>query len=142
MSGQTTPGEAYYRCRFPSEYAGAAHKHTNVVYLREADLLPGLDAWLLSVFDPKNIDGAVAALAAAQEPEEGALARAEAARRKLDDCDKRMGNLGKQIEGGSAPSLVVTWLREVEAERIAAERELTRTVPAAQPLTEAEIRAR
>ena len=52
------------------------------MYLREADVTAALDAWLLSVFDPENLDGAVAALAAAQVPDEAGAARAEAARRK------------------------------------------------------------
>jgi hypothetical protein len=93
------------------------------------------------VFDPKNLDGAVAAMAAAQEPNDGAVARADAARRKIIDCDKRLANLRRQIEGGNPPNIVMTWIREVEDERLAAERELAPRAAAAKPLSEAEIRA-
>ena len=106
MSGNPNHGENYYRCRFPSEYAGATGKHPSTVYLREADVLPGLDAWLLSVFDPKNLDGAVAALAAAQEPDDGTLARAEAARRAVKDCDARLAKYRDALEAGADPAVV------------------------------------
>jgi hypothetical protein len=80
MSGAWKHDEPYYRCRFPSEYAGATGQHPSTVYLRESDVTQHLDAWLLSVFDPKNLDTAVAALSAAQAPDDGAMiARAEAA---------------------------------------------------------------
>jgi site-specific DNA recombinase len=78
-----------------------------VRYLREADVLGGVDEWLLGVFDPKNIDAAVQAIAAAQERDAGTAARAEAARKRLAECDKRLANLRKQIEGGDAPGVVL-----------------------------------
>ncbi len=60
------------------------------------------------MFDPKNLDGAVAAMAAAQEPDDGAVARADAARRKIIECDKRLANLRRQTEGGDPPAIVLT----------------------------------
>ena len=141
MSGQMNHDEAYYRCRFPSEYAGATGKHPSTVYLREADVVPGLDAWLLSVFDPKNLDGAVAALAAAQEPDDAAAARAEAARRKIAECDKHLAKYRTALEAGTDPVLVGQWIKEVQAERFGAERDLASTASTEKPLTEAEIRA-
>lgn len=141
MSGQFNHGEPYYRCRYLSEYAGATGKHPSTVYLREADLLPGLDAWLLSVFDPKNLDGAVAALAAAQEPDDGALARAEAARRAVKGCDTRLAKYRSALEAGADAAVVASWIKEVEADRLHAERELASTASVAEPLSEAEIRA-
>ncbi len=141
MSGNPNHGENDYRCRFPSEYAGATGRHPSTVYLREADVPPGLDAWLLSVFDPKNLDGAVAALAAAQEPDDGALARAEAALRAVKDCDARLKKYRSTLEAGADPAVVAGWIKEVEADRLHAERELALTASVAQPLSEAEIRA-
>ncbi len=120
MSGSQNHGEAYYRCKYPSEYAGATDKHPRTVYLRESDVTPALDEWLLSVFDPKNLDATVAALSAAQSPDDGALARAEA---------------------GADPAVVAGWIKEVEGDRLAAERELASTASTAQPLSEAEIRS-
>jgi hypothetical protein len=140
-AGGREHGEPYYRCRFPSEYAGATGQHPRTVYLREADVLPSLDAWLLSVFDPKNLDGAVAALAAAQEPDDAAAARAEAARRGVKDCDTRLAKYRSALEAGADPAVVASWIKEVEADRLHAERELASTASVAQPLSEADIRA-
>jgi len=141
MSGAWSHEQAYYRCTFPTEYAGTAQKHERGVYLREADITAALDGWLLSVFDPKNLDGAVAALAAAQAPDEANAARSEAARRKLADCDSRLASYRAPREKGADPALVAEWTREVQAERLAAERELAATTSTSEPLSEAEIRA-
>jgi len=142
MIGAWSHEQAYYRCTFPSEYAGASRKHERGVYLREADITAALDGWLLSVFDPENLDGAVAALTAAQTPDEASVARAEAARRRITECDRRLTKLRSALEAedGPPPAVVAGWLREVEAERLAAERELAATKPN-NPLSEAEIRA-
>ena len=46
MQGQYNHGDAYYRCRYPKEYALASHvRHPGNVYLREADVLPAIDRW-------------------------------------------------------------------------------------------------
>ena len=142
MIGAWSHEQAYYRCTFPSEYAGASRKHERGVYLREADITAALDGWLLSVFDPENLDGAVAALTAAQTPDEASVARRQAARRRITECDRRLTKLRSALEAedGPPPAVVAGWLREVEAERLAAERELAATKPN-NPLSEAEIRA-
>ena len=72
------------------------------MYLREADITAAVDAWLLSLFDPENLDGAVAALTAAQEPDGAIAARAEAAKRKVADCDSRLAWYRKALEKGEA----------------------------------------
>ena len=81
---------------------------------------PALDGWLLRHFDPENIDATIAAMAAAQAPDDAAAARSEAARRKIADCDNRLVNY-------RAPSKAGPIRRrrrldpEVEAERLAAD---------------------
>jgi site-specific DNA recombinase len=137
MSGSWNHGEACYRCTWPSEYAGAVGKHPRTVYLRESDVTPALDGWLLSVFDPKNLDAAVTALSAAQSPDDAALARAEVARKAVADCETRLTKYRSALEAGADPAVVAGWIKEVEGDRHAAERELASTV---QPLSEAEIR--
>jgi hypothetical protein len=141
MSGAWNHGEPYYRCRFPSEYAGATGQHPSTVYLRESDVTPHLDAWLQRVFDPNNLDAAVAAFSAAQGPNDGAIARAEAARRAVADCGTRLAKYRAALEAGADPAVVAGWIKEVEADRLHAERELASTAGTAQPLTDAEIRA-
>jgi hypothetical protein len=52
MQGQYHHGEAYYRCRFPQEYALANQvPHPRNVYLREDALTDPLDTWLASAYD-------------------------------------------------------------------------------------------
>ena len=109
------------------------------MYLRDSDVTPHLDAWILSVFGPKNLDARVAALAAAQSP--GANVLAEAARRAVADCDTRLAKYRSTLEAGADPIVVVGWIKEVEADPLAPQRELASTVTAAQPASEAEIRA-
>ena len=63
------PRRAVLPVQLAHEYAGATGKgHTKVVYVRESDVTPTLDEWLISVFDPKHLDATVAAMAAAQAP--------------------------------------------------------------------------
>jgi hypothetical protein len=53
MQGNWVREEAYYRCRYPAQYAIATKtRHPKSVYLREADLLPHLDGWIAELFDP------------------------------------------------------------------------------------------
>ena len=66
MQGQWVRGEAYYRCRYPTEYAHSAHlDHPVNVYLRETDLVPKLDTWLARLVSPANIETTCRRLAAA-----------------------------------------------------------------------------
>lgn len=140
MSGSWNHGAAHYRCGFPSEYAGATGKHPKWVYLRESDVTAALDAWLLRHFDPENLDATIEAMAAAQAPDDAGAARAEAARRKIADCDDRLRKYRGALEAGATALVVAGWMTEVDAERLAAEQELGETV-AREPLTEGEIRA-
>ncbi len=140
MSGSWNHGETYHRCHYPSEYVGATG-NPRTVYLRESDLTPALDAWLLSVFDPKNLDAAVAAPAAAQFPDDNLIARAEASRRAVADCDTRLAKYRSALQAGADPAVVAAWIKEVEADRLHAERELASIVAPAQLPSEDEIRA-
>ena len=47
MQGQHSHGTAYYRCRFPEEYAQANKvDHPRNVIMREEILIKPLDTWL------------------------------------------------------------------------------------------------
>ena len=46
MQASWNNGAAYYRCKFPEEYAIAENKHPNTVYVREAAVAPGLNTWI------------------------------------------------------------------------------------------------
>jgi hypothetical protein len=48
MPARRPAGSSGAACRYPSEYALASQvRHHGNVYLREADLLPAIDSWLL-----------------------------------------------------------------------------------------------
>lgn len=54
---------AYYRCRFPEEYALANKvSHPLNVYIREDCVVPPLDQWLARLFDPEHIERTLDAL--------------------------------------------------------------------------------
>jgi DNA invertase Pin-like site-specific DNA recombinase len=128
MSGSWNHGQAHYRCGWSAEYAGATGKHPEWVYLKEADVTGPLDDWLLRHFDPENIDAAVEAMAAARSTDDAGAARAEAARRTIVECDKRMAGYKSALDEGVDPALVAGWIKECEGQRLAAERELSETV--------------
>ncbi len=140
MQGSWNHGEPYYRCKFPAEYAVAANRHPRTVYLREAAVVPALDHWLATVFDPAHLDATCEALAAASAPDEAADARQEAARRRLDDCNARLRRYRAALEAGADPIVVAGWIREVEGERVVAERELGTTEPQDR-LTKSQVKA-
>jgi hypothetical protein len=56
MQGNWAFGHAYYRCRFPSEYATANKiDHPPGVFVREDRIVGPLDDWLAAVFDPRRL---------------------------------------------------------------------------------------
>ncbi len=140
MQGAWAHGRAYYRCRFPSEYADVQNRHPRSINVRESAILGGLDRWLASIFDPDRIDDTCAALAAASEPDPAIDAREEANRKKLKDCDARLATYRAALEAGTDPALVGKWIAEVQAERAMAERALGQT-SRGQRLTKDEVRA-
>jgi hypothetical protein len=140
MQGSWNHGSAHYRCTFASEYALAKRiDHPKALYIREDTVMPKLEGWLAQVFDPVNLDATCQAMAAAQRDDD-ATPRAEAARQKIADCDRRLANYRKTIDAGGPTAIIVGWMAEVEAERLAAERELGKTV-AKEPLTPSHIKA-
>ncbi|MBK5307781.1 MAG: recombinase family protein [Frankiaceae bacterium] len=112
---------AHYRCRYPREYAASrALDHPKNVILREDLVLPTLDRWLASLFDEEHRDATIDAMAQHQaNPVEDA--RVEAARRRIEDCNKRLAKYRAALEAGMDAALVAQWTAEVEFERRAAE---------------------
>jgi hypothetical protein len=68
MQAHWANDSAYYRCRFPAEYA-LANKidHPRNVFVREREVLPELDAWLATEFAPHRIEATIEQMAAAQD---------------------------------------------------------------------------
>jgi hypothetical protein len=145
MQGQYNHGDAYYRCRYPKEYALASHvRHPANVYLREADVLPVIDRWLTVIFAPRRLTRTIAEMQAAQAtpatPEPAAPA--QDTRAAIAGCDARLARYQAALDAGADPQTIAEWTRQVKAERAAA---LARDVSQArhQPgrLTDDDIRA-
>jgi hypothetical protein len=77
-------------------------------------------------------------MAAAQAPDDAAVAREEAARKRILDCDARLVKY-RSVLGGSDSPTMAWWVREVEAERLAAQPQLDGATETA-PMTEDEIK--
>jgi site-specific DNA recombinase len=141
MQGQPNHGHTYYRCRFPSEYAMTAQlDHPRTVYVQEGPIVAAGDRWLARLFDPDHIDETCRALAGAGEIDEAAAAQIESARRQLADCHIRLAKYRAALEAGTDASVVANWIREVEGQRLAAERTLAAAHQAA-PLYAEDIQA-
>src|SRR5215468_10038980 len=57
MQGEWNHDAAYYRCRFPNQYALANKiNHPRNVYLREDALTPALHRWLTQIFAPARLN--------------------------------------------------------------------------------------
>ena len=126
-----------HRCRFPAEYAAAEMVgHPLTAYVKEEAIVPRLDAWLATLFDETNLDRTREALAMAGEADDASEARAEAARRKIADCDQRLAQYRKALDAGADVTVVASWMAEVQGERLRAEQELGAAVPGEKPTKE------
>ncbi|HEX8131908.1 MAG TPA: GntR family transcriptional regulator [Actinomycetes bacterium] len=142
LQGQWIRREAYYRCRYPAEYATAVgYDHPRSVYLREADLLPRIDAWLGRLTDPDHLEATCQALAAASDQQATRNAQRTAARQQLADCDRRLARYRAALEADTDPAIVGQWIAEVTATRQAAEAALHQLVTAPEPLSPDAIEA-
>jgi site-specific DNA recombinase len=140
MQGHWNHAAAHYRCRYPAEYA-LANKvdHPKTVYVREDVIVPRLDAWLATLFDPANLDATCEALAMAGGVDEAAEARLDAARRRIVDCDSRLAKYRAALDAGADATIVAGWMAEVQGERLRAEIELGAAVPGEQ-MTKEQVR--
>ncbi|HEX3842651.1 MAG TPA: recombinase family protein [Acidimicrobiales bacterium] len=140
MQGNWNHDLAHYRCRFPSEYA-LANKvdHPKTAYVKESAIVPELDRWLAELFNPKNVSATIGAMISAGDADEATEARADAARRKLADCDDRLGKYRAALDSGADPVVVSGWMSEVQADRLRAEADLASCVSHA-PRSKADLR--
>jgi hypothetical protein len=141
MQGSFNHDAAHYRCKFASERAPVPGlDHPKVVYVRESAIVPKLDQWIATLFDPPNLDATCDALAMAGGANDVDHARIEAATRKVADCDQRLAKYRQTLDAGADPVVVAGWMSEVQGERLKAEREIGVAQPAGQ-LTKKQIRA-
>ncbi|MBM0256656.1 hypothetical protein JNW89_07005 [Micromonospora sp. 4G55] len=124
MQGQYNHGDAYYRCRFPQEYALANQvPHPSNVYLREDALTDPLDTWLASAFAPHRIEQTITAMADAQ-PLDHSPATGTAAQTIVTECDAKLERYRTALDAGADPAVVTGWIAQTQAERARAEADL------------------
>ncbi len=122
MQDQWSHGDAYYRCRFPEEYALANRvEHPRNVHLRESWLVPPLDDWLRKVFAPHRLHGTIDLMTTAADAPSREDAALVAARATITDCDAKLATHRATLEAGADPLLVTRWIAETQAKRAAAE---------------------
>src|SRR5207248_8818418 len=54
-TSRASPRTAYYRCKFPAEYAIAEEQHPKTLYVREQAIVPSLDEWIGSLFADEHL---------------------------------------------------------------------------------------
>ncbi|MFI1203418.1 recombinase family protein [Streptomyces sp. NPDC020883] len=138
MQAQWSHGDAYYRCRFPEEYALANRiHHPRNVYLREKWITPALDDWLTTAFQPHRLDDTIDLMAAAapteSRPTAPQAASAEAARAVIADCDAKLAPHRAALEAGADPTVITQWIAETQATRARAEADLRTATHGSQP---------
>jgi site-specific DNA recombinase len=140
LQGQWIRGEAYYRCRYPAEYAAASDfDHPKSVYLRETGVVGRLDTWLAELFSPANLDHTCQTLATASRSDPADDQR-RAAQQVLVDCQRRLDRYRAALEAGTDPAVVQEWIAEVTATRAAAESQLRDSRTAPDELTPEQVR--
>ena len=76
---------------------------------------------------PADIDTTLDALeVSAPSTDDAGHVRAYAARRRVAECDTRLGRYRAVLQAGTDPVVVSAWIAEVQAERLAVEVELER----------------
>ncbi|MBC6458471.1 zinc ribbon domain-containing protein [Actinomadura sp. HBU206391] len=130
IQGQRNHGAAYYRCRFPEEYALANRvHHPRNVYLREDALLPALDRWVGRNFAPHRRADTIAAIAAAQGGD-GEDTVAVLARHTIAECDRKLARYRAALEAldeDTDPAAIAGWIIGIQQQRAGAEAQLRQT---------------
>ena len=133
MQGNWNNQQPYYRCRYPQQYARTnSIDHPRTVYLREADIIGEVDAWLATMLQPTRLPAIIDALAAhALDP---ADTFAEDIRRQLAGCDRKLAQYRAALDAGADPTEVTTWINAVQNERTRLQEQLhttprSRTIP-------------
>nr|WP_322761833.1 hypothetical protein [Frankia sp. Cr2] len=128
MQEHTVRGAAYYRCRYPQEYALAnTISHPANVYVREDAVVPALDSWLATTLKPPRLTDTLDAMAATQTGPTGNDQAADRAHRTIKDCTTKIARYRAALEAGADPALVTDWIAQTQAERATAERQLRDT---------------
>lgn len=118
MQGHWVHQTAYYRCRFPADYALANKvEHPLSVNLREDAIIGRVDHWLAKEFAPHRLAGTIRDLVDAQETTKAPVIDVEEANRQIAECDRKLGQYRVALDEGGSATTIGKWIAETEAER-------------------------
>lgn len=122
MQGQHSHGVAYYRCRFPQEYA-LANKvdHPRNVIMREDVLIKPLDTWLVQGFGPVQRRHTITALLNQAHADMPTVTPVASEGPTVAQCDAKLASYRAALEAGADPAVVARWIAETQTERHRAE---------------------
>jgi hypothetical protein len=104
--------------------------HPRTAAVSERRVASTIDGWLATVFDPDSTEATIRALAGADTADDPALvARAAAAKARIEDCDVRLGRYKAALEAGVDPATIGGWVAECRVERERAARDLADAAP-------------
>ncbi|WP_157431011.1 hypothetical protein [Actinomadura macra] len=103
-----------------------------MVYLREAEIIGDIDAWLITAFSPTRIQATIQTLT--EQTTGGQNPAAARLRTQLADCDRRLNQYRAALNAGADAGQVAKWINETEQERARLEGEL-RLIPADQAVS-------
>jgi site-specific DNA recombinase len=142
MQSHTVHGDAYYRCRFPAEYALANRvEHPLSVSLREDMIIGQVDSWLAREFAPHRLTNTLRDLAAAQRHETTQAGDDEETARKIAECDRKLAQYRATLDAGADPATVAGWIVETGAQKASYALVMRRPGTTRHRVTEAEIKA-
>jgi hypothetical protein len=134
MQAQQARGVAYYRCRYPAEYALAnAVDHPRNVILREDLLVTPLDTWLAGYFAPDRRDATISYLlhqhAKDQQGRQSLAITAPTSdwQEIIRVCDTKLDRYRAALDAGADPAVATEWIAQTQAERRAAQAALDTT---------------
>jgi site-specific DNA recombinase len=118
MEGTWNHDRPYYRCQVHRDDTVDRQDHPRTVYVRESALTPGLDRWLVQLFDDDHIDETCGALAAASEPSPQEQARRADIQHRIEQIDRELDSYRTVLhnEPDTAPT-VGKWIAETVQQR-------------------------
>ncbi|MER7457352.1 recombinase family protein [Micromonospora sp. NPDC126480] len=122
MQAQHSHGVAYYRCRFPQEYA-LTNKvdHPRNVIMREDVLIRPLDTWLVQGFGPLQRRHTIAGLLEQANVDTPTVTPVAPQGPTIAECDAKLARYRAALDAGADPAVVAGWIAETQAERQRAE---------------------
>lgn len=119
MQGQHSHDVAYYRCRYPADYALANRvEHPKNVIMREDHAIGPIDAWIAAVFDPARRDQTIEELAGQISTQtRPAPPRQRSGGEIAAEFDKKIARYKQALDQGASAAVVTAWIAEAEQQR-------------------------